>query len=193
MCILLKRGDEVLENKIIRLEPLALHHAEALAKAADDERIWAMTQPRMRSVEDATNYIQFAIEAPDQQAYAIFSKLHDQFVGATRFYTIDENFGSAEMGYTWLNPIAWHTAVNTNVKYLMLIEAFEARQYKRLQIMADTRNTRSRRAIERIGATFEGILRKHKWGADGAIRDSAVYSVIDDEWPQVKAHIEKLL
>lgn len=183
----------MLENDVVRLEPIALHHAQALAKAADDDRIWEMTQPRMRSVEDAQAYIQFALDAQDQQAYAIFSKLHNEFVGATRFYTIETSFGSAEMGYTWLNPVAWRTPINTNVKYLMMIEAFEVRHFKRLQIMADTRNTRSRRAIERIGATFEGRLRKHKFGADGAIRDSAVYSVVDDEWPQVKTHIERLL
>lgn len=182
----------MLENDIVRLEPLTHQHAEALVHAANDERIWEMTQPRIRSLADATHYINMALQAQDQQAFAVFSKVHNQIVGATRFYTIDEDFGSVEIGYTWLNPIVWRSAINTNMKLLMFCYAFEQWGMKRVQIMADERNMRSRNAIVRIGATFEGILRKHKFGADGAIRNSAVYSIIDDEWASVKRHIEGL-
>lgn len=183
----------MLENEVVMLKPLAREDAAALFHAGNDERIWEMTQPRIHSLSDAEAYIDKALAATDQRTFAVFSKVHNQIVGATRFYTIDEGFGSVEIGYTWLNPMVWRSAVNTNMKLLMLTYAFEQWSMKRVQIMADERNIRSRNAIVRIGATFEGILRKHKFGADGAIRNSAVYSIIDDEWPDVKQHIENKL
>lgn len=181
----------MLENDVVRLEPLAFHHAEALVRAAADERIWQMTQPRIETLDDAQHYIQQALAAHDQQAYAIYSKQHDKIVGSTRFYDIDTTFGSAEIGYTWLHPDAWRTGVNTNMKYLMLLEAFEHQQVRRIQISTDARNERSRRAIERLGATFEGVLRQHKFGVDGLPRDTAMYSIIDQEWPRVKEQLQQ--
>lgn len=151
----------ILANPFVQLHPLAPSHADALVQAAADPRTWEMTFPRINTPDDARQYIRHALDAPDHQAYAIHSVQHAQIVGSTRFCKIDRDFGSVEIGYTWLHPMAWRTPVNTSAKYLLMRHAFEQWNMKRVQLMTDERNARSRRAIERLGATCEGILRHH--------------------------------
>ena len=110
--------------------------------------------------------------------------------GSTRFLEIRLEHLRAEIGWTWVTRSAWSTGVNVETKLLLLEHAFETVGLRRVEFKTDARNERSRGALLALGATFEGILRKHMVVRDGGERDSAYYSVIDDEWPAVKRHLE---
>jgi RimJ/RimL family protein N-acetyltransferase len=107
--------------------------------------------------------------------------------------TISRHDRNLEIGHTWLGRRAWRTRANTECKFLLLRHAFEELEVMRVQLKTDARNARSRAAIERIGAKFEGILRNHMLVRGGVVRDSAYYSVIDTEWPEVKVRLEERL
>jgi RimJ/RimL family protein N-acetyltransferase len=114
-------------------------------------------------------------------------------VGSTRFLALRPEHGSVEIGWTWLEPAAWGTGVNVEAKLLQLAHAFEAWGCRRVELKTDARNERSRAALEALGATFEGVHRKHMLVRAGENRDSAWYSVVDDEWPAVRARLEERL
>jgi RimJ/RimL family protein N-acetyltransferase len=114
----------------------------------------------------------------------------DRILGSTRFYALSKQNRNLEIGYTWIDPSVWRSAVNTECKYLLLRHAFDALGCLRVALRTDSRNQRSQRAIERLGATREGVLRKHMILGDGYVRDTVYYSVIDTDWPRVKAFLE---
>ncbi|HYI02427.1 GNAT family protein [Hyalangium sp.] len=184
-----------LEGRSVRLEPLRPEHAAPLASLCEDE-IFEFTSVALRTQEDLAAYIAGALEAAGQgteQPFFIRDRETGAPLGSTRYLAISRHDRTLEIGYTWLAQRAWRTRVNTECKFLLLRHAFEQLQVMRVQLKTDRRNARSRAAIERMGAKFEGILRNNMLVRDGVVRDSAYYSVIDTEWPEVKARLEERL
>ena len=186
-----------LEGTHVRLEPLAPCHAEDLFEVGQDETIWPyMSRPPLKSVEDTRAWIDQALEvaATDTQIpFAIIERASSKAIGSTRYMDIRRNDRGLEIGWTWIGTAFQRTAMNTECKYLLLRHAFEEFGAVRVQLKTDLRNVRSQRAIERLGAAREGVLRKHMVLWDGFIRDTVYYSVIEGEWPEVKRRLEGLL
>ena len=181
----------------VRLEPLELAHAEALYLAGQHPRIWDyMPVDPSASVASMRAWIAEALaarEASTQMPFAIFERATNAIAGSTRYLDISAHDRNLEIGWTWLTPAAQRTAINTECKYLLLRHAFETLGAIRVQLKTDRRNETSQRAIERLGAVREGILRKQRIVRDGYQRDSVMYSITDDEWPAVKAGLEAKL
>jgi RimJ/RimL family protein N-acetyltransferase len=177
-----------LEGRIVRLEPLEPGHADGLWEASRDPRTWrwlSILQPTTRDSFDA--WIETAVAARDAGVEIPLVTLHGkQVVGSTRFLALRPEHRSVEIGWTWLHPSAWGTGANVEAKLLMLGHAFETWGCRRVELKTDARNDRSRGAMEAMGATFEGIHRHHMLVRGGENRDSAWYSVTDDDWPGVR-------
>lgn len=173
-----------------------MHHAEGLL-AANDESIWRfMPRDPLRTVEDFRRVIQEALDARAvgrELAFATISKADGQIAGSTRYLDIQPIHRSLEVGWTWLGPAYQRTAINTECKYLLFRHAFETLGAVRVFLKTDARNLRSQAAIERVGAKREGTLRKHMRLPNGTNRDSVYFSVIDDEWPELKAKLQNML
>ena len=195
----------------VRLEPLGYHHAPGLLAASSgggDLYRW-MGYLVPHDEEQVRRFVEVALRARDQRAavpYAVVRTVDGKVIGSTRFHQLDSwpwQLACAsghdpripdvvEIGWTWLSKDAVRTAVNTEMKRLMLTHAFESWRVRSVCLHADARNERSRAAIERIGARFEGILRSHRLAADLIPRDSARYSITAAEWPEVKRNLERL-
>ncbi len=180
----------VLESAHVRLEPLTLEHAEDLYEAGKTETIWRFLSVQApKSVDDVRAWIQVALEnceAGREVAFAIIHLGDDKAVGSTRFMSIEPADRGVEIGWTWLGVKYHRSAVNTHCKYLLLEHAFETLGAIRVQLKTDSRNQQSRKAIERIGARREGILRNHMIMPDGHYRDTVIYSITLKEWPEKK-------
>jgi RimJ/RimL family protein N-acetyltransferase len=185
----------VLEGRIVRLEPLTPRHEEPLWEASRDARTWrwlSVTQPLTRA--EWSSWMRQALEAAaDGHEIPLATIRHEKAVGSTRFLALRPEHRSLEIGWTWLHPSAWGTGANVEAKLLQLEYAFETLGCRRVELKTDALNERARAALEALGATFEGIHRKHMLVRDGENRDSAWYSVVDDEWPAVRAHLERRL
>lgn len=183
----------ILEGQHVRLEPLSPTHEESLIAAASDGELWNST---VTIVPDQTNMAAYIVEALHGQAqgiqfpFVIVQKSSGQIVGSTRFYNIDQNNRGVEIGYTWLAASAQRTSVNTETKLLLLTHAFEVWRCIRVAFITDVLNHQSRTAIVRLGAREEGILRNHMIMPNGRVRDSVSLSIIESEWPEVKARLE---
>jgi RimJ/RimL family protein N-acetyltransferase len=177
-----------LEGRHVRLEPLAPAHADGLWAASRDPRTWtwlSIAQPPTREELDA--FVGAALEAAAAGAEIPFATLADgRVVGSTRFLALRPEHRSVEIGWTWLDPSVWATGVNVEAKLLMLGHAFDVWGCRRVELKTDARNDRSRGAMEAMGARFEGVHRKHMLVRGGENRDSAWYSIVDDEWPEVE-------
>ena len=185
-----------LEGRIVRLESLTRDHTAALLRAGSYPELWHLTSSRMRTEEDARSYVESALAARDAGTalpFATVLRASGEVVGSTRFANYDAANCRVEIGWTWIAPPWQRSAVNTEAKYLMFRHAFEALGLIRVELKTDLLNTRSQRAIERIGATREGVLRSHMIVLDGRVRDTVYYSVIASEWPRVKAALEEKL
>ena len=185
-----------LEGRHVRLEPLRPHHVEALLSAALEPRIWQFTSSVIRNAADMQKYVETALDwhqAGTAVPFVTMTRDGHKVIGSTRFGNIDRDNKRAEIGWTWLNPEYWRTAINTEAKYLMLRHAFEDWKCIRVELKTAAKNERSRAAIKRIGAIEEGTLRKHMIQPDGSYRDSVYFSILDDEWPQVKQRLEERL
>jgi N-acetyltransferase len=180
-----------LEGRRVRLEPLERGHADGLWDASRDARTWqwlSIVQPSSRTELDA--FVDAALaNAAAGVELPLVTLHHDEVVGSTRFLALRPEHGSVEIGWTWLHPSAWGTGVNVEAKLLMLRHAFEVWHCRRVELKTDARNERSRGAMEAMGATFEGIHRKHMLVRAGENRDSAWYSITDDEWPAVERRL----
>ncbi|NMC12376.1 MAG: GNAT family N-acetyltransferase [Chloroflexi bacterium] len=187
----------ILTGKYIRLEPLNENHIPDLCLVGLDERIWRyMRYGMVLTKEQMQTWVSNILEKAAKGNEIPFAVIHlesGRAIGATRFLTIQPDQRNLEIGGTWIGIDYQRTAVNTECKYLMLKHAFEVMGIIRVQIKTDLRNIASQRAIERLGAVKEGILRKHMILPDGYIRDSVIYSILDDEWPAVKAGLEQKL
>lgn len=185
-----------LEGRIVSLEPLAPRHEEGLRAAAGDARTWtwlAIVQPRTRA--ELAAWLEEALEATAAgRELPLATVAHDgRVLGSTRFMALRPEHRSVEIGWTWLHPSAWGTGANVEAKLLMLRHAFERWGCRRVELKTDARNGRSRRAIEALGASFEGIHRQHMLVRGGENRDTAWYSILDGEWPAVAARLRARL
>jgi RimJ/RimL family protein N-acetyltransferase len=187
--------EAVLVGRIVRLEPLGPEHEEGLWLASRDERTWrwlSVVQPQTR--EEWSGWMRQALDAAAAGTEIPFATiLQEQIVGSTRFLALKPEHRSLEIGWTWLHPSAWGTGANVEAKLLQMEYAFESLGCRRVELKTDALNERARAALEALGATFEGIHRKHMLVRAGENRDSAWYSVLDDDWPAVKAHLERRL
>ncbi|HYY59543.1 MAG TPA: GNAT family protein, partial [Pyrinomonadaceae bacterium] len=180
----------------VRLEPLSLAHQAQLCEVAFDEDLWRYTTSVIKTPEDLRAYIEEAMEWQARGTalpFATILKSTGQTVGSTRYANIDTANRHLEIGWTWIAPSWQRTPVNTEAKYLMLRHAFEALGCLRVEFKTDALNERSRNAILRLGAQEEGVFRKHIITSSGRIRDSVFFSIIDTEWPEVKAGLEEKL
>lgn len=180
----------VLTDSAVRLEPLAQEHAQGLYNRGRSAADWAY-MPRACFVDlaDTRQWIEEALETENQLAFAVVETGKGKPVGSTRYLNIRPAHRSLEIGWTWLGSDWQRTVVNTQAKRLLLTHAFEQLGCIRVEFKTDLRNTRSQNALERIGATREGVLRRHMIVQDDHARDSVYYSVIREEWPAVKEHL----
>jgi RimJ/RimL family protein N-acetyltransferase len=185
-----------LSGRFVRLEPLALHHHEGLCAAGLAEEIWRWIPYQVKTPEQMRAYIEAGLRDQERGTAMPFATLDaatGMVIGSTRFMNIDVPNRRVEIGSTWLAPARQRTAANTEAKYLMLSHAFEKLGCIRVELKTDARNEKSRAAILRIGAKQEGIFRKHMICHDGRIRDSVYFSIIREEWPEVRARLEARL
>lgn len=184
-----------LSGRTIRLEPLTLAHASALATVADPA-LFRWYTIRIDSPADMTRWVEDAINshaAGTALPFAIVRADGDRVIGSTRFMNVSQYDGRYEIGSTWIATDQQRTAANTEAKYLMLRHAFETLGARRVELKTHAQNAQSRRAIERLGARFEGTHRNHMLMYDGTMRDTVWYSIIDSEWRHVKARLESRL
>lgn len=178
----------------VELLPLEQIYAAELLSAAMHQQIWQwLPHEPFSQLEDVQNWIADALFHSNQQAFVIKHKKFKQVVGSTRLMDIQPNNKSLEIGWTWINPSYWRTAVNSECKLLLMQYVFEELKYNRVQFKTDSRNIRSQKAIERLGAKKEGVLRSNMLLPDGYRRDSVYYSVLIEEWPEVKARLETVI
>ncbi len=187
----------LLSGRHVRLEPLAPHHAAALFAASCDPEIWTyLLVPQFASVGEVQKWIDESLTAQAAGQEIPFATVRESDgvpVGTTRFLDIRRAHRTLEIGWTWLAPEARRTPVNTEAKFLMLRHAFEVLGAVRLQLKTDERNARSRAAISRLGAVFEGMLRNYQTYSHGFVRNTAMFSITDAEWPAVKVRLEEML
>ena len=175
-----------LVGRIVALEPIGERHVEGLRAAAADERAWTWMTTR-----DTESWIAAALAAADMHHFVV---LRDgTVIGSTSYLNVSPEHRRLEIGNTWNTSSAWGTGANTDAKYLLLRHAFEVLGAHRVEFKTDALNERSRAALEALPARFEGIFRKHMLVRDGALRDSAYYAITDDEWPAVRANLERRL
>lgn len=187
-----------LEGGRARLEPLAESHAEGLARVfeSDPEIFRHYTVRAPVGLAEVRQWIRAALEARDAGsclAFAVIDRQAESVAGSTRYMEMQPVNRLLEIGSTFYAPTARRTSVNTECKYLLLRHAFEALGCRRVQLKTDVRNEGSRRAIERIGGVFEGVLRQHLIRHDGTFRDSAMYSIVEPEWAGVKQRLAGML
>jgi RimJ/RimL family protein N-acetyltransferase len=182
-----------LEGTRVRLEPLTLEHHAALCEVGLEPELWRWTTADVRSPEDLRRYLQRALQ--DQREghalpFATIERASGKAVGSTRFGSIDITHRRVEIGWTWIGRAWQRTAINTEAKFLMLRHAFEVWGALRVEFKTNAMNYRSRTAIARLGAKEEGTLRKHMISERGMPRDTVYYSILDTEWPSVRAGLE---
>jgi len=186
----------ILEGSHVRLEPLAKAHLAGLVLVGLDEELWRWIPAPVRTTEEMGAYIDTALEEQKRGVslpFALIEKATGRAIGSTRYGNIDRTHRRAEIGWTWVAREWQRTAVNTEAKYLLLRHAFETLGCIRVELKTDSLNERSRAAILRIGAQEEGTFRNHMITASGRIRHTAYFSIVDSEWPAVKARLESLL
>ncbi len=186
-----------LTGRFVRLEPLSEAHVHGLTRVGLEEDIWRyMLYGEMRSEADIRGWVRRMLELAAQGAdlpFAVIDLASGCVAGATRYLEIRPAHYGLEVGGTWYGQAYRRTRVNTECKYLLLEHAFERLHCIRVQLKTDSRNERSQRAIERLGAVREGMLRNHLILPDGRVRHSIYYSILDSEWPTVKFRLQEML
>jgi N-acetyltransferase len=182
--------DIILENERVLLRPLLQEDAVYLSDYVKAEpSLWKYALTPITTAQEFGQYIATAIESRRLKTaypFIVFDKLHNKFVGSTRFYDIQLDYSTTQLGYTWYSEKTWGTGLNEHCKFLLLRYAFETIGFERVEFRADNRNKRSIAAMQKIGCTVEGILRNHLPTSDGTRRDSIVLSMLKKEWPTIK-------
>jgi RimJ/RimL family protein N-acetyltransferase len=189
-------GPVVLEGRRVRLEPLGPAHTEDLTAAAADDAIWRWLPVQVAGRADLERWLAEAVAAEaagTEYPFAVVDRASGKAVGSTRYMDISREHRGVEVGWTWYSRDAQGTAVNPESKYLLLKHAFEGWGAIRLFLKTDSLNERSRAAILKLGAKYEGDLRNHRIRSDGSYRHSSYYSILDSEWPAVKRGLEERL
>jgi N-acetyltransferase len=200
-----------LHGRFVELRPLGVEHVDQLLDAAGDRSTFTFT-PVPGDRDGMTAYVERALAArqhDDQYPFVTYSVDQQRIVGSTRFYDLTPwDWSSlfpgseahqrpgpdvASIGYTWLHPSAQRTPINTEAKLLMMTHAFETWRVRAVRFLTDARNARSRAAIERLGCELDGVLRADRPAADGSVRDSAVFSMLAEEWPSHRQRLSQRL
>lgn len=179
-----------LNNGIVTLEPINLSHCDDLVEALDDQ-VFAYMPMRssIRTKSEVRRYIEFQQRRTETIAFAVIDGSSGKAVGSTSYMNIREEHYGLEIGSTWISKSARGTKINPSMKYLMLKHAFEELGAIRVELKTDARNAQSRAAILKLGAVFEGLTRNHIIMPDGYYRDSAVYSIIPDQWDLISSQL----
>ena len=182
----------VLTGTHVVLEPLAHRHVTDLLDAAQDERVWRwLGTPAPRTLADLGALVDAALGDPARLAFAVM--VDGRAVGSTSYLDVDVELGGLEIGWTWYRPQVWGGLVNPACKLLLLAHAFDGLGARRVLFKTDAHNSRSRGAITRLGAQYDGTLRHHRRRPDGSIRDSAFYSLLAAEWPAARDGLQARL
>jgi len=184
----------ILEDSLVRLEPLQPEHFDALLPAAMHNDLWAFTLNKIHSKEDFRQYFNGALEekqAKKSYPFAVYNKQQQEYAGSTRFLNIDLKHKRLEIGSTWITPGLHGSGFNKHCKFLLLHYCFDNLQLNRVELKTSLLNLRSQKAMLNIGAVKEGVFRRHMINDDGSLRDSVYFSFIKDDWPGIKASIFK--
>ncbi len=182
----------ILEGIKVKLVPLETAHFDELLAVGKNEIIWEQISINGADSERLLQHLKSAVlkrATGEQYAFTVIDKVNGKLIGSTLYHNIFPEHRKLEIGWTWYDPAYWRTGYNRECKLLLLTHCFEVLKTVRVQLQTDENNHRSRTAILGIGATFEGILRKERVRANGLFRNTAMYSILDDEWPQVKARL----
>jgi N-acetyltransferase len=184
----------VLEDDLVRIEPLEEKHYQLLLPTALQQELWLYTSVQIKSPEDFRKYFDIALLEKQQKKsypFAYFNKQTQQYVGSTRYGNIDFNNKRIEIGWTWIRPLLQGTGFNKHCKFLLLSYGFEQLQLNRIELKTSHLNLKSQKAMLKIGAIREGVFRNHIVNEDGSIRHSHYFSFIKEEWPGIKQTIFK--
>ena len=182
-----------LASRLVRLEPLGLEHVGALEAAARDGELWKLRVTSVPAPGAMADYVQAALDGQANGGmlpFAVRDAPSGRILGSTRYHDIVPEVERLEIGYTWYGKRWQRTHVNTSCKLLLLVHAFESVGARLVGWRTDNYNFASQRAIERLGAKRDGVLRHHALRRDGTVRDTVVYSLTAGEWPEVKAHLQ---
>jgi RimJ/RimL family protein N-acetyltransferase len=182
-----------LEGRTVRLEPLTVEHAEQLSAAATPELFTYHFPPPEFTPVGFAQLIGWLLAQGTYCPFAITDRASGRAIGMTSYLDIRPRDLGVEIGFTWIAATHQRSAVNPESKYLLLRHAFDDQNAQRVQLKTDLRNIQSQRALEKLGAVREGVLRKHMMRPDGFLRDTVMYSITADEWPQVRAGLEARL
>jgi N-acetyltransferase len=189
-------GPITLTGVHIRLEPMRRSHARALLEAGREEAIWSWMPARPVTLEQMDRLLEKAMEAESQgreYPFVVVRLEDDRVIGSTRYLDVQEADRNVEIGWTWYTPDTWGGIVNPEAKYLLMRHAFDDWRAVRVALKTDIKNLHSQAAIKKLGARYEGTLRNQRIRLDGSYRDTVIFSVIESEWPQVKARLEARL
>jgi RimJ/RimL family protein N-acetyltransferase len=185
-----------LRGRRVRLEPLSIDHVESLCRVGLEPDLWRWIPTAVSTAEEMHAYVASALEEQRRGVslpFAIVEQGSNLVIGSTRYANIEPADRRIEIGWTWLTSTHQRTGANTEAKFLLLAHAFEALGAIRVEFKTDALNQASRTAILRLGAVEEGTFRKHRITASGRVRDTVYFSIIDTEWPEVKARLARLL
>lgn len=177
----------------VTLEPLTMAHAEGLSEACQDGKLWTIEVTSAPTPDSVIDYIRLAVSMDNRLAFAVIDEASGRVIGSTSYHDILPNAKRLEIGYTWYGKSYWRTHVNTACKLMLLTHAFETLKYQTVGWRTDGENYRSQTAIERLGATKDGVIRGNRVRRDGVIADTVMYSMTADEWPEAKAKLEDKL
>jgi len=184
-------------NSLVTLKPLSIDHSKGYLEIGREAEIWQYLAPEPFShVADAENWVAGMLKRSEKTGeipFSVYDNSSGRLAGSSSYLDVRTEHGGVEIGFTWYGKEFQRTHVNTATKLALLAHAFEELDAARVQLQTDSRNLASQRAIERLGAVKEGVLRKHKICPNGYVRDSVMYSVIIDEWPIVKTRLEGML
>jgi RimJ/RimL family protein N-acetyltransferase len=186
----------ILAGENVKLVPLEKEHFEELYEAASDPHLWQFIPVNCSERENFNNHYNLALEYREQGNHYPFVIIHtptNRIIGSTRLFDLVPDDLKLEIGWTWITKEFWGTIVNLECKLLLLTYCFETLGTRRVQLKTKDTNIRSRTAIQKIGAKFEGVFRKDRIQANGVSRNTAYFSIIDDEWPQAKINLINLI
>lgn len=178
-----------LEMNGVRLEPLALHHADGLREAAADGKLWELRITSVPEPEQVEAYIAAALASANRRAFAVVDASTGKVLGSTSYHDIVESVDRVEIGWTWYAKSAQRSHVNSTCKMLLLSHAFDALGCAVVGLRTDNFNYASQQAIERLGAKKDGVLRHHWPRRDGTVRDTVMYTILRGEWPEIRAQL----
>ncbi|PED34173.1 GNAT family N-acetyltransferase [Bacillus cereus] len=182
-----------LVNDRAMLRLMHLNDIESLFNIVEgNKEIWTYLIAKMDSYQDMEQYVEVAIKGFEEETdlpFVVVDQKTNEIVGSTRLYSISNDNKTVELGQTWYHPSVHRTSINTECKYMLLQYAFEELHMLRVQIKTDLRNEKAQRAIERLGAVKEGVLRNERQLPNGYVRDAVVYSIIASEWPVIKEQL----